>query len=113
MMLEGKLKARQPILAGNTTDLLWMDITGLLNLAVETTNTFSVTDRDIMMDAKRLWEGAAASGGNDDNIDVPAPGPVTTCCEALWAALTLRKYVRTFNGPFACKLEVMLGLFGQ
>jgi hypothetical protein len=38
----------------------WMDITGLLNLAVETINAFDVMGEDIfesVMDAKRLQEG--------------------------------------------------------
>ncbi|KAI0252158.1 hypothetical protein BJV78DRAFT_376625 [Lactifluus subvellereus] len=87
-----------------------------LNPTVEITNAFDVTDKDIfeaVMDAKRLREGAAASG---DDFDVPAPGPVTTRWEALQVVLTLRKYVGTFNESFARKLEVnqvMLGLFGQ
>ncbi|KAG2046952.1 hypothetical protein BDR06DRAFT_1014303 [Suillus hirtellus] len=94
-----------------------MDIAGLLNPAIETTNIFNATDEEIfgsVMDAKRLWEKAA--GGNDDSdddsdIDVPAPGP--TCCEALQATLTLRKYLGTFDEPLACKLKVMLGSSGQ
>ncbi|KAG1902852.1 uncharacterized protein F5891DRAFT_923489, partial [Suillus fuscotomentosus] len=66
------------------------------------------------MDAKRLQEKAAGGnddGDNDSDIDVPAPGP--TRREALQATLTLRKYLGTFDEPFARKLEVMLGSFGQ
>lgn len=69
-----------------------------------------MTDEDIfesVMDAKRLREKTV--GGNDVDVDIPAPGP--TRCEALQAALTLKKYVRTFSEPFAHKPEVMLGSF--
>jgi hypothetical protein len=41
-------------------------------------------------------------------VDVPAPG--RTHREALQVALTSRKYI---GAPFARKLEVMLGSFGQ
>src|SRR6266567_3905964 len=50
-------------------------------------------------------------GLNDnDNNDIPIP---FHCCKLLQAVLMLRKHVVTFNNPFACKLKVMLGSFGQ
>ncbi|KAH7890276.1 hypothetical protein F5I97DRAFT_1971611 [Phlebopus sp. FC_14] len=90
----------------------WMNITELLNPVIEMHNMFDATDEDIvesMMDAKKLWERNC--GHDDKDTDVPALGP--TCSEALQAALMLRKYVGTFNDPFICKLEVMLGSFRQ
>ncbi|KIK76347.1 hypothetical protein PAXRUDRAFT_18282 [Paxillus rubicundulus Ve08.2h10] len=95
--------------------LNWMDISALLNPALETCNIFDVTDEDIvesMMDVKKLWE---RNGGSDDDndLDTDMPVPGLAHCNALWAAIILRKYVRSFDDPFACKLEVMLGSFGQ
>ena len=82
------------------------------NPAVETHNIFNATDEDIfesVMDGKKLRESA---GGDDDDIDMPAPGPATRS-KVLQAVLMLRKYAGTLNDLFACKLEVMLGSFGQ
>ncbi|KAG1756584.1 uncharacterized protein EDB91DRAFT_1261356 [Suillus paluster] len=93
-----------------------MDIAGLLNLAVETTNIFNATDEDIfesVMDAKKLQEKAAGGNDNNDDVDIDMAAPGPTHHKALQAALTLRKYLGTFNEPFAHKLKVMLGSFGQ
>ena len=90
----------------------WMDIAGLLNPEIETADAFHVIDEDIfesVMDAKRLQEGTA--GEDEDDTNEFAPGP--THREALQAALTLRKYLGTINEPFAHKMEVELGSFGQ
>ncbi|KIK81930.1 hypothetical protein PAXRUDRAFT_154894 [Paxillus rubicundulus Ve08.2h10] len=89
-----------------------MDIMELLNLAVETHDVFDVTDEDIfesVMDAKKLWE----RNGGDDNNDINMPAPSLTRSEVLQALLTLRKYIAALDDPFARKLEVMLGSFGQ
>ena len=54
-----------------------MDIAALLNLAVETHSIFNAMDEDVfksMMDVKKLWDSV---GGDDDDIDMPAPGPAT------------------------------------
>jgi DDE superfamily endonuclease len=92
-----------------------MNITELLNPAVETHNLFNATDEDIfdsVMDAKRFREGATNAGGDDiDDVDVSAPaGP--TRHELIQAALMLKKHVATLNDPFSRKFEVMLGSFG-
>jgi hypothetical protein len=88
-----------------------MDIAELLNPVVESHNLS--TDEYIfncVMDAKKFERNAG--GDVDDHIDIPAPaGP--TRRESLKAALMLRKQVATPNDPFARKLEVMLGSFGQ
>ncbi|KAF8437529.1 hypothetical protein L210DRAFT_3545894 [Boletus edulis BED1] len=72
-------------------------------------------DEDIyeaVMDAKTLGEQSAASGAGDDDPDeVVEPAP--TRSEAIRAALLLQRYTKDLNDPFACKLEAMLGLFGQ
>ena len=73
---------------------------------------FDVMDEDIF-ESVRMRRGYGRKpfvGGNDVNVDIPAPGP--TRCEALQAALTLKKYVRILSEPFAHKPEVMLGSFG-
>ncbi|KIK75217.1 hypothetical protein PAXRUDRAFT_173446 [Paxillus rubicundulus Ve08.2h10] len=94
----------------------WMDITTLLNPAVETYNMFDVTDEDIfesVMDAKMLQERNAEDNNNNniDNSEPQAPG--LTRHEALQAMLMLKKYIGTINNPFSRKFEVMLGSFGQ
>ncbi|KIK92465.1 hypothetical protein PAXRUDRAFT_147263, partial [Paxillus rubicundulus Ve08.2h10] len=81
-----------------------------LNPAVETHNIFDAMDKDIfksVMDAKKLWERNGGDDDKNDNINVPAPSLTHS------EILMLRKYVATFNDPFACKLKVMLGSFGQ
>ncbi|KIK73797.1 hypothetical protein PAXRUDRAFT_177464 [Paxillus rubicundulus Ve08.2h10] len=88
-----------------------MNIMELLNPVDETHNMVGATDEDIfesMMDARKLRE---MNRGNGDDIDVSTWDP--TRHKALQAAITLRKYVSTFDDLFACKLEVMLGSFGQ
>jgi hypothetical protein len=93
-----------------------MDITELLNPAVESHNLFDATDKDIfdsVMGAKMVSEGNARGKDNDTDIDVPEAMAGPTRRELLEAALMLRKHAATLNEPFACKLEVMLGLFGQ
>ncbi|KIK75362.1 hypothetical protein PAXRUDRAFT_19069 [Paxillus rubicundulus Ve08.2h10] len=90
-----------------------MDMMELLTLAVETHDVFDATDEDIfesVTDAKKLQE---RNGGDDDNDDINMPAPSLTRSEALQALLTLRKYIAALDDPFACKLEVMLGSFGQ
>ncbi|KAI5982007.1 hypothetical protein EDD15DRAFT_2328072 [Pisolithus albus] len=39
------------------------------------------------------------------------PGP--TQKDALQASLLLREYVKDIDDPYVCKLELMLGSFGQ
>lgn len=83
-------------------------------------DTFNATDDNIfrsVMEAKKLRERNAGGdeSANDNGIGMSKSTPLAglTRTEALQAVLSLRKYVATFNDPFACKLEVMLGSFGQ
>jgi hypothetical protein len=89
-----------------------MDIAELLNPAVESHNLFDTTDEDIfnaVMDAKRFEENGGDDDDGGDNDDDPGP----TRRELLQAVLMLRKHVATLDDPFARKLEMMLGSFGQ
>ena len=91
----------------------WMGITELLNPAIEANDISGTTDQDIyecVMEVKRMREH---EGLNSDDVDIPEPVP--THCEALQAALALKRYLHTFGDDmsFACKLEGLLGLFGQ
>jgi len=91
-----------------------MSIAELLNPAIETDNIFGATDKDIyecVMEARKLRE----HNGLIDGGDVDVPKPVPTRREALQAAFMLRRYIGAFDNdlPFARKLEVMLGSFGQ
>jgi hypothetical protein len=56
-------------------------------------------------------KGLRGSESDDDNDD--NDNHELTHHELLQASLMLRKHVATLNNPFACKLKVMLGLFGQ
>ncbi|KIK77770.1 hypothetical protein PAXRUDRAFT_165771 [Paxillus rubicundulus Ve08.2h10] len=90
-----------------------MSIIELLNPTTEAHNIFNAMDVDIyqaVVDAKKAQEGLAVLGAS--NNDTPVE-PVPTHNEALQAALLLQKYTKDLNDPFACKLEMMLGLFGQ
>ncbi|KAI5982595.1 hypothetical protein EDD15DRAFT_2322708 [Pisolithus albus] len=49
---------------------------------------------------------------NDDST-TPAAVSGLTQKDALQASLLLREYVKDIDDPFACKLELMLGSFGQ
>ncbi|KIK80404.1 hypothetical protein PAXRUDRAFT_15820 [Paxillus rubicundulus Ve08.2h10] len=92
-----------------------MDITELLNPAAEAHNVFGATNEDIyqaVMDAKKVWESAVWGASDDVDNDTPVE-PAPTCGEALQAVLLLRKYTEDLNDPFAHKLEMMLGSFGQ
>ncbi|KAI5982224.1 hypothetical protein EDD15DRAFT_2181399 [Pisolithus albus] len=93
-----------------------MDIAELLDPAAETHNLFDATDTDIhdaVMEAKRSCEESAILGMSaDDNNEGPVE-PSPTCNEALQAVLVLQKYTKSLNDPFARKLELMLGTFGQ
>ena len=91
-----------------------MDITELLNLAIENHNIFNATDEDIfesVMDAKKAQE--RNTGGDDSDADVTILVPGLTCRELLQAALMLQKHVRILDDPFAHKFKVMLGSFSQ
>ena len=96
-----------------------MDIAELLNPVAESLNVFDATDDNIfetVMAAKAAWE--ANSGGSDevadsDNVRDAPTELVPTRQEAPQTAAVLRKYVNKLNDPFARKLEMMLGSFGQ
>ncbi|KAF8559500.1 hypothetical protein OG21DRAFT_1502741 [Imleria badia] len=90
-----------------------MNIDELLNPAVEAHQIFDATDEDIyqaVMDAKKARE-ASVKGCDLDSDE--AVEQMTTRDEAFQAALSLRKYTKYLDDPFARKLEVMLGSFGQ
>ncbi|KAF8555678.1 hypothetical protein OG21DRAFT_1507444 [Imleria badia] len=94
-----------------------MDINELVNPAAEAHQIFDATDEDIyeaVMDAKKVREALEKSSdlhGESDSDEVVEP--MITRDEALQAALSLRKFTKYLNDPFARKLEVMLGSFGQ
>ena len=98
-----------------------IDLAELLNPAIESHDMFNVTDKDTfdsVMEVKRLWEGNLGrnpdnDANSDPDSDVSACTPELTCCELLQAALMLQKHIRTLNNPFARKLEMMLGSYGQ
>ena len=97
-----------------SSESIWWpaELTGLLNLAIETANAFHVTDEGIfesVMDVKRLQKGIA--GEDKDDTDESAPG--LTFHKALQAASTLRKYLGTINEPFTRKMKVKVRSFGQ
>lgn len=63
-----------------------------------------------------MWEQSAAMGTGGNVNDSDSDGtikPAPTQKEALQAALLLWKYVKDLNDPFAHRLEIMLGTFGQ
>ena len=91
-----------------------MDISELLNPAVEAHQLFEATDQDIyeaVMEAKEAQEESTRSNETSDaNLDDPVE-PVPTCIEALQAALLLQKYTRDLDDPITHKLETMLSSF--
>ncbi|KIK78415.1 hypothetical protein PAXRUDRAFT_164093 [Paxillus rubicundulus Ve08.2h10] len=94
-----------------------MDIEELLNPAKERQDLFEATDQDIcnaVMEAKVAQENTAAAGGSNelDNSDESVKPPHTHK-EALQAALILEEYISELDGPFAQKLEPLLGSFGK
>lgn len=97
-----------------------MNLAEILNPAVEMHDIFEATDEDIfeaVMGAKAARElnvggSDEVSNGNDDS-STPAAAPGPTRKDALQASLLLREYVKDFDDPFARKLELMLGSFGQ
>ncbi|KAI5992164.1 hypothetical protein EDD15DRAFT_2168615 [Pisolithus albus] len=97
-----------------------MNLAEILNPAVEMHDIFEATDEDIfeaVMGAKAARElnvggSDEVSDGNDDS-STPAAAPGPTRKDALQASLLLREYVKDFDDPFARKLELMLGSFGQ
>ena len=64
-----------------------------------------------VMDAKKAWNALAKSNGKSDSDEVVKLMP--THNEALQATLLLWKYTKYLDKPFTCKLELMLGSFGQ
>ena len=88
-----------------------MDIAGLLNPAAEMSDIFEATDEDIyqsVMEAKKAQEGINDDMDSDLLVEL---GPARN--EALQAVLILKRYVQDLDDPFARKLEMMLGSFGQ
>ena len=89
-----------------------MNLTELLNPAVEAHNMFEATDEDIyqaVMDGKAAWEANSAGNSDLDEVggDEVGPGPMRD--EALRAALVLGEYIRQFDDPFVRQLGSMLG----
>ena len=88
-----------------------MDIAGLLNPAAEMSDIFEATNEDIyqsVMEAKKAQEGINDDMDSDLLVEL---GPARN--EALQAVLILKRYVQDLDDPFARKLEMMLGSFGQ
>ncbi|KAI6100054.1 hypothetical protein EDD16DRAFT_1483007 [Pisolithus croceorrhizus] len=97
-----------------------MNLAEILNPAAEMHNIFEATDKDIfeaVMGVKAVQElnmggSDEVSDGNDDSsTPTAALGP--TQKDAIQASLLLREYVKDIDDPFTCKLELMLGSFGQ
>ena len=89
-----------------------MNITELLNPAVEAHNMFDATDQDIfdaVMEAKRVKEGSAALGTGD--VDDGPFEELPTRKEALQAMLLVHRYTKVLNDPLARTVETTLGLF--
>lgn len=95
-----------------------MSIDALLNPADEL-NILDDTTEDSIFDA--VMDSRMVSGSQGDDIskldmlraDSLAGEVGPTQKEALQAAIILEKYMQHINDPFACKLEGMLGSFGQ
>ncbi|KAI6097700.1 hypothetical protein EDD16DRAFT_1499114 [Pisolithus croceorrhizus] len=97
-----------------------MNLAEILNLAAEMHNIFEATDEDIfeaVMGAKAAWElnmggSDEVSDGNDD-LSTPTAAPGPTWKDATQASLLLGEYFKDIDDPFTCKLELILGSFGQ
>ncbi|KAF8547077.1 hypothetical protein OG21DRAFT_1573673, partial [Imleria badia] len=94
------------------------DINELVNPAAKAHQIFDAMDEGIyeaVMDAKKVREALEKSGDLDGESDLDEVVELMIMHgKALQAALSLRKFTRYLNDPFARKLEVMLvGLFGQ
>ncbi|KAF8507397.1 hypothetical protein JB92DRAFT_2960731, partial [Gautieria morchelliformis] len=81
-----------------------MDIAELLNPAAES-HMFEGTDKDIYQSVITMTIVMT--------LMATYPSNAPTHNEALQAVLVLGKYVRDIDDPFAHKLEMMLGSFGQ
>ena len=57
------------------------------------------------MDSKAQHENAAANNGDNDIDDDVLIEPPLSRHEALWAKITIEKYIKTIDEPYACKLE--------
>ena len=96
-----------------------MDIAELLNPAIELSHIFDTSDDDIyqtVMDVKLAWESSNRDGDKVSNVNHQCSEPIEpplTHKEALQAMLVLHRYANEINDPLACKVEVMLGSFGQ
>ncbi|KAF8523432.1 hypothetical protein JB92DRAFT_2884861 [Gautieria morchelliformis] len=90
-----------------------MDIAELLKPAAES-HMFEGTDEDIYQSVMDVKKAREENKDNSNVIDGDIPiEPASTRNEALQAVLVLSKYVRDIDDPFARKLEMMLGSFGQ
>ncbi|KAI6010479.1 hypothetical protein PISMIDRAFT_101632 [Pisolithus microcarpus 441] len=90
-----------------------MDTAEFLDPDIEAHDLFEATDDDIyeaMMEAKGVWDGSLDVDKDDESAGM-APKLIPTRSEALQAVLTLRKYVRVIDEPYAHKLGSMLGSF--
>ena len=89
-----------------------MNITELLNPAVEAHNMFDTTDQDIfnvVMEVKRVKEGSAALGTGD--IDDEPFEELPTRKEMLQAMLLMRRYTKVLNDPLTRTVKTTLGSF--
>ena len=85
---------------------------GCLNPLDEDFNMDGVTDEDTIfkavMDSKAQHENVAANNGNNNIDDDALIEPPPSCHEALWAKITIEKYIETIDEPYACKLESII-----
>ena len=91
-----------------------MNITELLNPAVEAHNMFDATDQDIfdvVMEVKRVKEGSAALGTGD--IDDEPFEELPTRKETLQAMLLMHRYTKVLNDPLTRTVETTLGSFAR
>ena len=91
-----------------------MNITELLNPAVEAHNMFDATDQDIfnaVMEVNRVKEGSAALG--IDDVDDGPFEELPTRKEALQAMLLVCRYTKVLNDPLARTVEMTLGSFAR
>ena len=59
----------------------------------------------ILMDSRAQRENVAANNGDNDIDDDTLIEPPMSHHEALWAKITIEKYIETIDEPYACKLE--------
>ena len=93
-----------------------MSIEDLLNPTVEAHKVSNGTDEDIyqaVMDAKTAREVMEAGPGTGAGLGAVDLEPAPTRTEALQAVMLLQRYTGAIDGPFARKVEAVLGSFGR